>query len=75
MDNQSEHVSQTARTFGTKNGSHSDQRKYQQTCSEESDVRWLTAAHESIFGVKWFMIALCVRKTKVQESKFNLLQN
>ena len=28
------------------------------TCSEDSDVRWLTAAHESIFGVKWLMIAL-----------------
>ena len=29
-----------------------------QTCSEDKDVRWFNAAHESILGVKWFTMAL-----------------
>ena len=28
------------------------------TCSGDMDARWLTAAQESIFGVKWLIIAL-----------------
>ena len=35
-----------------------DERSCLQTCSEDKDVRWFNAAHESILGVKWFTMAL-----------------
>lgn len=37
-----------------------------QTCSEDKEVRWFNAAHESILGVKWFTMALKQQKQNEQ---------